>query len=507
MTRPGSASTDRPTSGADLILEKRSFGQVEPLSPFRFHHVPRVIVSRQLVVLGCVSLLAVVSAWIAMNYPLRPALAFFVAMLGGVAVLAEPFLGVLGYYLMAFMRPQETLWGLGDTRLTLVVSVATLAAAMLQFAVRPDFSFLQRRQNFFIAVLWLFIFLSTIYGENGGPEPKWMDYYNKMFLIYFVMLGMMTSEKKLYWLAWVLAISIAYLGYWGNERYFVDGWHVVHGPGKPGAAFYDENDFAMVLVMGVPFVWYMMRYTHNTVVRLGLLAFVPLMLHGVMVTFSRGGFLGLAASLGLIAVRERNKKLGGAMIALGLIFFAVVAGDDYRNRIGSIDDYQEDRSATGRLESWEAGTRMALHNPLFGVGLKRYLEAFPYYSNFHPRAAHNSWVQLGAECGLVALSCYGFLIVFTVNAVRRVRKRIPLLTGESARLTAMLSDMYIVALVGYLVCGFFLSMEDFEFFYLLVGMAQILDRVTEARVHEALTNPPPVAVGEGDPVEPEGVPA
>ena len=478
---PGGGEAD-----PDLLLEKRGFGKVEPLSPFRFHHVPRVFVSRQLVLLAVVSGLAVISAWIAMTYPLRPALAFFVALLGGIAVLAEPFLGVLAYYLMAFMRPQETFWGLGDTRLTLLVSLATLAAAALQFAVRPDFEFLKRRQNFFIAVLWLFIYLSTLYGDFGGPEPKWLDYYNKLFLIYFVMLALMTSERKLFWLAWILIVSIGYLGWWGNEMYFLHGWHVVHGPGRSGSAFYDENDFAMVLVMGVPFIWYMMRYTSNRLLKLALLAWIPLMAHGVMVTFSRGGFLGLAASMVLIAVREKNRKLGGAMIAVGLIFFVAVAGEEYKGRIGSIDNFEEDRSAAGRLESWEAGINMATRNPLFGVGLKRYVQAFPYYSNFEPRAAHNSWVQLGAECGLVALACYGFLIVFTMNALRRIRKRLPLLRGRAARISEMLSEMYLVSMVGYLVCGFFLSMEDFEFFYLLVGMVQILDRVTEARVRDAL---------------------
>ncbi len=106
--RNGPAGPGRGKSEAepDLLLKKRTFGQIEPLSPFRFHHVPRVVLSRQLIVLGIVGVLAVISAWIAISYPLRPALAFFFALIGGVAVLAEPFLGVLAYYLRAFMRPQ-----------------------------------------------------------------------------------------------------------------------------------------------------------------------------------------------------------------------------------------------------------------------------------------------------------------------------------------------------------------------------------------------------------------
>ena len=429
--------------------------------------------------------LAVVTAWIAISYPLRPALALFASLLGGIAILTDPFLGVLGYYLMAFMRPQETFWGFRDTRLTLLISIATLAAASLQFAGRPDFRFLNLRQNLPILLLWAFLYLSTVYGDFGGPEPKWIDYWSKLFIMYFVLLGVTTSEKKLYALSWVLVISLGYMGWWGNERYFLDGWNIVHGPGMPGAAFYDENAYAMVIVMGVPFVWYTMRATKSTIVRLGLLAVLPIMAHCVILTFSRGGFLGLAASMLIIALRERNRKLGGAIITLGLIFFSLAAGDEYMNRIGSIENYEEERSAAGRLEAWEAGYNMITHNPIFGVGLKRFVTAFPYYSNLQPREGHNSWVQLGAECGFIALGSYTMLVFFTVRGIIRIRRRIHLLPPESFRYADPLSNAYMVSLVGYLVCGFFLSMEDFEFFYLLVGMTQVLDRITEVRARTA----------------------
>ena len=90
---------------------------------------------------------------------------------------------------------------------------------------------------------------------------------------------------------------------------------------------------------------------------------------------------------------------------------------------------------------------------------------------------------------MVAVACYGMLVVLTIQSLRRVRRRLPLLKGENRRLVTTLTGMYEGSLVGYLVCGFFLSMEDFEFFYLIVAMAQILDRVTEVRVAEAEGGP------------------
>jgi len=462
-------------------------------SSWRFQTVREISFPQSFWIVVATSVLALVSAWISMNYAPRPAIALFGSLIGGVLIFIHPFLGVLAYYTLAFMRPQEVFWGFADTRLTLLVSISTLAATAFHFLRRPNLDFIKNPQCFFIFVLWAFIVLSTQFGEFGGPEPKWIDYYNKMFLTWFIALALVTTVKKLYVLTWVIGLSIGYLGYWANEMYFFKGWHVIHGPGKPGATFYDENDFAMVLVMAVPILWYLMRSSRNLLLKAGLLALLGLSIHGVMLTFSRGGFLGLAASLILIAVREKNRVFGSLLIIGGIASFVMFTGEAYRARISSINTYEEDSSATGRFESWEAGQGMVMNNPIFGVGLKRYVAAFPKYSHSHPRVAHNSWVQLAAECGFIAVGAYAMLVLLTIRSLRRVEKRVRSFTGENRRLSEQLVRMFEASLTGYLVCGFFLSMEDFEFFYVLVGMVLILDRITKERARENAFEPAALA--------------
>ena len=464
--------------------ERRRFGEIEPESPWRFHEVPRIFLHHRHVALIGLCALGLVAGWLAVNHSPRMAVALFCAVVGGVAIVFAPFLGVLAYFNLTLMRPQELFWGLANSRLAAAIAGATIVAALIHYAVRPNLDFIRRKQNFFILVLWLFIYLSTQLGDFGVPEPKWMSYYNKMFLMYFIVLSLMTSERKLWWLAWIVVISIGTLTVWANKMHFLEGLYTVHGPGRPGDTFYDENDFAMVMVMGVPFLWYLMRYTRNRILKAGLLLMLPVAAHAIFVTFSRGGFLGLASVTGLIAIRDKNRALGTFVIACGVVFFIVFAGDRYRARIGSIDDYESDKSASGRLESWEAGLNMAVHNPFFGVGLKQYQTAFPYYSNHHPLVAHNSWVQIGAEAGLVALGSYGMLVLLTWRSLRRIRRRWDQFSGRHGEMIRSLTLIYEATLAGYLVCGFFLSMEDFEFFYLLVGMVLVLDRITEKRAEE-----------------------
>ena len=452
--------------------------------PWRIGDARELSLPRGFYVVLSTCVVALLSAWIAMNYPPRTAMALFFSLVGGVLILFQPFLGVLAYYTLAFMRPQDVFWGFADTRLTLLVSISTLAATAFHFLRHPDLSFIKSKQTFFLIVLWIFIFLSTQFGEFAQPQPKWMDYYNKMFLMYFIMIALSSTEKRLLTLTWLIGLSIAYLGYWANEMYFFNGWHIVHGPGKPGSTFHDENDFAMILVMAVPILWYLMRSTGNWILKAGLVGALGLTAHAVMLTYSRGGFLGLAGSMLVIVLREKNRYLGGLLLLGGVAFFVLFTGDLYRARITSINTYEEDTSATGRFESWEAGRSMAMHNPLFGVGLKRYVAAFPAYSGSSARVAHNSWVQLAAECGLIAVGAYGILVLLTIISVRTIEKRIRTFTGPNRHLCEQLMRMFEACLAGYLVCGFFLSMEDAEFFYVLVGMVYVLDRITEARARE-----------------------
>ena len=487
-----------------------TIGGVEPIQSeggWQFHNVPHVLIRREIYIILLACFLAVVSSRIAMGYQIRPAIAIFFALVGGIGVLMEPYLGLIGYYVLAFMRPQEVFWGFGDTRLTLLVAMSTLVGACLYFVRKPDMQFLRSWQNLFLLILWLFLYLSTEYGDFGTPEPKWMSYYNKMFLIYFLALALITSESKLYLVSWVIGGSLGYLGLWANEQYFLNGWPIVHGPGRPGATFYDENGFALVLVMGMTFMWYLMRYTKVWYLRLILLGLLPLTAHAVILTFSRGGFLGMSAAMGWILLKEKNRKLAAGLTVAGMIFFILAAGAEYRDRIGSINQFEEDASAQARFDSWEAGRKMAVRNPFFGVGLKRFMDAYQYYSITVPHVAHNTWIQLAAECGFVAVGAYAMIMLLTWVTLFRTKRRIPRLPPEQQGRFYCLTGMYQAALIGYLVCGFFLSSEELEFYYVIVALVQVADRITRHRVMEYEAGPPvaPVETAKADPALGVGV--
>jgi probable O-glycosylation ligase (exosortase A-associated) len=458
-------------------------------NPWRFREIAPLEVRPSAIVLIAACATAIVTAQIVLQYPPRVALVLAMCLIGGATVLLQPFLGILAYVVLAFLRPQEVFWGLGAERLTLIVSVVTLVAALLHFLRRPSLAFLPRPQNVLVLTLWLSIWLSTQFGRFATPNPFWMEYYVKLFVTYFTVLAVVDSLGKLQGTVVVLALSLGYLCWWANEMYFFQGWHTVHGPGGPGGTFHDHNDFAMVLVMVIPLLWFLARLMPHPLLGWGLRGIIPFAVHGVMVTYSRGGFLGMALVLLFCAIRERSRWLGGLLLAGGVFFFVAYTGEEYRDRIRSIVAFDEDASAQGRFGAWEAGRAMVADNPVFGVGLKQYLRAFPYYSTKGEFVAHNSWVQLAAECGLPALASWAGLIGLTGWSLVRVMRRRSRLPAEEARRCEALANAIGGSLLGYVFCGLLLSAEDLEFFYFLVAMAGILDRLTAERAREAGARP------------------
>ena len=195
---------------------------------------------------------------------------------------------------------------------------------------------------------------------------------------------------------------------------------------------------------------------------------MPFVWHGVFLTGSRGALLALGASLLVIAIRMKRKSFGVALVVLFVIAFAWQAGDTMRDRAGSIDEYSEDQSATGRLDAWEAGARMMLDNPITGVGPGAFLRAFADYSGMIPRQAHNTLVQFGAEFGIFALLALVGLLGSCIFSLWRINSSSYFRRSDTDTVPYYIIEATLAANVGCFVTGLFLSQQLFEIMYFLV---------------------------------------
>jgi O-antigen ligase len=144
-----------------------------------------------------------------------------------------------------------------------------------------------------------------------------------------------------------------------------------------------------------------------------LLATGAVIILGIVAIFwalSRSSIISLAALVTLFTwLAARRRRLGttrGSLAAVSL-GAALVAGVAWRGPARVVAWFQDDRNLLSRIDAWRDGWDVIRAFPLFGTGLNTFGDAMLFYqtrnAGFHMAQAHNDYVQLAAEGGLLVV--------------------------------------------------------------------------------------------------------
>lgn len=261
----------------------------------------------------------------------------------------------------------------------------------------------------------------------------------------------------------------------------------------PGLIYYDANDFAMLIVATLPFVVYFARPAATWRTKLvAAVAAAPFLLT-LIKTGSRGGFIGLLVVCGYLlfsftAVPKRTRINAVACCLTVLILFG---GAQYWARMGTLLNPSEDynwsgQSSDGRMEIWKRGVGYMLEKPITGVGPSAFYVAEGELSEmaalaelgigFRWSAPHNSYVQIGAELGVVGLVAFLLLLTRTFTTSRAF-SRVPTGSTEESQRRAALGQAFCASLLGFAVTSFFLTQAYAAFLYCTLAMVIGLTRI------------------------------
>ena len=256
--------------------------------------------------------------------------------------------------------------------------------------------------------------------------------------------------------------------------------------------FYDANDFATLAVSAMPLGFYLVVSPGKLRRRVtGALGLLPLLVAFVW-SGSRGGFLALLAMVAFLlfrytAVGAMVRALTAAIVVITLV---ATGSDKYWTQMETILHPEEDYNRTadnGREMIWRRGISYMLKYPLFGVGGDNFgvaegtispLASLQQYGiGVRWNAAHNSFVQTGAELGIPGL----LLLLAVIGSAFASLRRIGQLHAKSRvreRGPPQLAQALASSLVGFVVGAFFLSLAYSEMLYTLAGLAVALAKVT-----------------------------
>jgi O-antigen ligase len=193
-------------------------------------------------------------------------------------------------------------------------------------------------------------------------------------------------------------------------------------------SYVNHNHYAglMELLMPIPLVLSLTHMAHRKERTAAGIA-AAIMTGTVFLSGSRGGMLAIVVEFIVLAViLVRYKK--GIRIALGVGAFAValvcllawLGGPQLSERVSSISSEARTEISGGmRLSIDRDAFRMFLERPLLGWGLRAFPVVYPqfrsFYTNFFVNEAHNDYLQLLAEMGLLG---FGVMVWFLVVLYR-----------------------------------------------------------------------------------------
>jgi len=252
--------------------------------------------------------------------------------------------------------------------------------------------------------------------------------------------------------------------------------------------YYDANDFATLAVTAMPIALYMIHRARAGFQRaLGVVS-LALLTVAFVHSGSRGGFLALIAVVVFVNVGYRAIALRWRVTATVLVALVLLgtASDRYWKQMGTItSDADYNRfDETGRIKIWERGIGYMLQYPVFGVGAGNFNAAegrlSEYAQNRHRgvrwNAAHNSYIQVGAELGIPGLLMFVAMLTTAFVALRRSSRRLAMVRGNEA--ARELAQAIAAALIGFAVGGVFLSLAYSEILFTLLALAVGLHKVT-----------------------------
>jgi exopolysaccharide production protein ExoQ len=187
----------------------------------------------------------------------------------------------------------------------------------------------------------------------------------------------------------------------------------------------DPNDLAMTLALGFPMAWYLGMTYDRPLIRWLCRLYIPVGLLGIGLTGSRGGMVASIVGLSLIPwtlnrVSSRNRALALVLIMMSGVLAVRYVPTTLIERFASTQSDIEEGKVGGRLKLWVAGAKAFSYKPIVGYGVTSFKRAIDPYLYQQSQVAHNSYLSVLVEEGLVGLFLWMLMLSAAFFAILKL---------------------------------------------------------------------------------------
>ncbi|MGQ0764472.1 MAG: O-antigen ligase family protein [Gemmatimonadota bacterium] len=244
--------------------------------------------------------------------------------------------------------------------------------------------------------------------------------------------------------------------------------------------FANPNALAALCFLPLGMSGYFLLTERRGIGRLAALAGLVILTLIILLTQSRGAFIGLILGFVYFVATAKQRGRGMLFILIGFGIAAALAPSSVWDRLGGLSNasvttgmkgLDQERSAESRWAIMGIGVGIARDNPVFGVGIGAY--EYEHLSRTQrdrsvigtargARDAHSTYIRAAAETGFFGFICIAAFIGLALLETAKIRRRLPdSLARERNALLAL--EVSLVAFAGTCMFG---SMERVTFFLL-----------------------------------------
>lgn len=412
------------------------------------------------------------------------AIALFL-LAGLIATLRKPWLGAILWIIVSVLNPHLLGFKMATQPVAAAVAGTTVFAALIR---RADFSIPWRAPLIWFAMFT--VWMCITYLASGNLEENYIMWSKvmKINFMLFVVYGLIVVRKQIDYVIWAIAASLCYYGVKGGIFTIATaGAHRVWGPENTFIG--GNNELALALIICIPLLWYLRHTVQQRWLQWGLIASMVLCAVSALGSHSRGALLALVTMTIFFWVRSKDKlRIGVTVMLLAPVLLGVMS-QEWEARMATIQTYEEDQSAMGRINAWWMAFNLAKNN-VFGGSFETATPAF--FALYAPnpdfiQGPHSIYFQVLGQHGFIGVFIYLAMWVATWKACNRIRSMTKGIAEKQD--THLLASMIQVSLAGFAVGGAFLGLAYFDVPYFLMAVVVRLLWIeeTEAKIRVPVT--------------------
>lgn len=386
-------------------------------------------------------------------------------------IFKRPFWGIVMLAGLGYMNPHRLCYGfMFSMPVVQIVALATLIGMLASKEVKR---MVWSREIWLLLIFVFWMGLTTTQAFYFDFAAEQYEKVIKIQILTFMTLLMLTTRERVHVFIWAIVASLAFYGIKGGIFTIVNGG-VYRVQGPDGTFIGGNNEMALALVMTIPLIRYLHLQERNWWIKQGLAAAMVLTALAAIGSQSRGAYVALAITGGIFWWKSRNKIVTAFFMCLAALLIIAIMPPEWYERMQTIQAYEQDESALGRINAWWTAWNVA-NDRIFGGGYEMWHSAV--FSLYAPdpgnvRDVHSIFFEVLGEHGWIGLFLYLSLLGLTwlkCGAIIRTARKQP-----DALWARDLAAMIQVSIIGYTSAGAFLGLAYFDYIYHLVAVVVVV---------------------------------